>query len=338
MSVIVIAHAHLVPLAVSAVPGHLPGGVQLFVAFQGLLLLLADGDVGEVDAIARWPADGQEPEQRLITECRFDVAVDASIIQVVLRLRAIPLWQMLLAELNRAHGVYDQIAMEAEEESNQQAQKGSESGCEENQEHGEEGSGNFRRSDHSLCHCNSHEVAVQRRIEEQQEEIFVVVVSDTIVDPRAVMVHLQSAGAADSAVVSSVRLELAAPFAVPPVARSLRLFQEAGQEGGHAIFCLIVPVPVSVWDRASRREDGPQVADDHHGREDVKREELHLSALPDVFVDVLWGHVQLHPGHAVLEHVNQVQKEHRTGHEGHGHKLLRLGEPLSRRLHGLHGA
>eukprot|EP00405_Crypthecodinium_cohnii_P063841 CAMPEP_0195026460 /NCGR_PEP_ID=MMETSP0326_2-20130528/50320_1 /TAXON_ID=2866 ORGANISM="Crypthecodinium cohnii, Strain Seligo" /NCGR_SAMPLE_ID=MMETSP0326_2 /ASSEMBLY_ACC=CAM_ASM_000348 /LENGTH=64 /DNA_ID=CAMNT_0040048315 /DNA_START=684 /DNA_END=876 /DNA_ORIENTATION=- len=50
--------------------------------------------------------------------------------------------------------------------------------------------------------------------EEQKEEELVVGEADAVVDPGTVMIHLQDAALADSAMVAAVWFVLAAPLAV----------------------------------------------------------------------------------------------------------------------------
>jgi hypothetical protein len=59
----------------------------------------------------------------------------------------------------------------------------------------------------------------------EQEEVFEVVEADAIVDPRAMMVHLQNARATNTTMMAAVRLELPTPLAIAPGAQ-LFLLQE----------------------------------------------------------------------------------------------------------------
>jgi hypothetical protein len=68
-------------------------------------------------------------------------------------------------------------------------------------------------------------VAIEDREPKQQEEKLVIPEADAVVDPRTMMVHLQNAGAAHSAMMASIRLVLATPLAVPTFASTLQLLE-----------------------------------------------------------------------------------------------------------------
>jgi len=60
--------------------------------------------------------------------------------------------------------------------------------------------------------------AHQRRVKDEEAEVFVVRKADTVVCPRTVMVHLQSAALADAAVVRAIGLGPLALVAIPQAA------------------------------------------------------------------------------------------------------------------------
>ena len=59
-----------------------------------------------------------------------------------------------------------------------------------------------------------HVHTVEEPVEQEENEELVVVESDTVVDPWTVVVHLEDAGPADGAVVSTVRFDHSAPITV----------------------------------------------------------------------------------------------------------------------------
>jgi hypothetical protein len=69
-----------------------------------------------------------------------------------------------------------------------------------------------------LQHRQGDEDAVGEPVEEEEDKELVVVEGDTVVDPGAVVVHLEHAVPADGAVVSPVRLDLRASITVPDTA------------------------------------------------------------------------------------------------------------------------
>ena len=60
------------------------------------------------------------------------------------------------------------------------------------------------------CHSDAHVATAHRQEEIEQQEVAEVLKTDTVVDPRAVMVHQEGALVADLAVVGPCRLDLAA--------------------------------------------------------------------------------------------------------------------------------
>jgi hypothetical protein len=75
-------------------------------------------------------------------------------------------------------------------------------------------------------------MAIYRRVEDQQDEIFVVLEAHAVVDPWAVVVHPQNTLATDAAVVAAIRLVLRTPFASSLVASALLLLKSfTGADG-----------------------------------------------------------------------------------------------------------
>jgi hypothetical protein len=68
-------------------------------------------------------------------------------------------------------------------------------------------------------------VKAKARVYNQQEKILEVAETYAIVDPRAMMIHLQDAHAANATVMTTVRLVFPTPFAITPRAQAL-LFHE----------------------------------------------------------------------------------------------------------------
>jgi len=75
---------------------------------------------------------------------------------------------------------------------------------------------------HGTHHIPHDRMGSNDTIEKEEEEVFVVPKTDTIVDPRTMMVHPQHACAANTAMVTPVRFELRAPLAIAAVTRLLR--------------------------------------------------------------------------------------------------------------------
>eukprot|EP00443_Scrippsiella_acuminata_P032266 CAMPEP_0115346528 /NCGR_PEP_ID=MMETSP0270-20121206/94393_1 /TAXON_ID=71861 /ORGANISM="Scrippsiella trochoidea, Strain CCMP3099" /LENGTH=182 /DNA_ID=CAMNT_0002768385 /DNA_START=69 /DNA_END=617 /DNA_ORIENTATION=- len=132
------------------------------------------------------------------------------------------------------------------------------------------------------------EIRRERRIEEQQEEILVVSETHAVVDPRAVVVHLENAHAAHSAVVTAVWLELGAPFALPAVARLLRLLHQVIHSTSAPVLWHILPLWVLLFagDCARVHENALHVAQEQEKRDRVEDHYLYKRALVRVRVQV----------------------------------------------------
>jgi hypothetical protein len=66
------------------------------------------------------------------------------------------------------------------------------------------------------CHGRQHIVGSEKDINKQQHEILAVPEAHTVVDPRAVMVHVEHTSVAHRAMVTSLWLEHVAHQAIPP--------------------------------------------------------------------------------------------------------------------------
>lgn len=74
----------------------------------------------------------------------------------------------------------------------------------------------LQRDNEIVGHGEEHEVSCEKDVDQEQHEVFPVPIANTIVDPRAVMVHIENATIASRAVVTTLRLEHIAHQAVPP--------------------------------------------------------------------------------------------------------------------------
>lgn len=76
-------------------------------------------------------------------------------------------------------------------------------------------------------------MTIQHGVEEHEEEVLVVEVADTIVDPGTVVIHSAHTSLAYSAVMCAIRLVFAAPFAMSSVSTFFGFLQEGWQIGTH---------------------------------------------------------------------------------------------------------
>ena len=75
-----------------------------------------------------------------------------------------------------------------------------------------------------LERAEGHEQTVGEAVEEEEDEVLVVVEGDAVVDPGAVVIHLEHAAPAHRAVVSTVRLHARALLTVTHRALKETLF------------------------------------------------------------------------------------------------------------------
>jgi len=110
-------------------------------------------------------------------------------------------------------------------------------------------------------------VAIKCRVEQEQEEILVVIKPNAIVNPWAVMVHLENAHSADPTVVATVWLILMAPLAVTPIPSSL-LFQRI--EGFWCLLTTVIDPFWAIWDTSRVHGYAPHVTQDKKQSDTVK--------------------------------------------------------------------
>mmetsp|Transcript_53537 Transcript_53537/g.120693 ORF Transcript_53537/g.120693 Transcript_53537/m.120693 type:complete len:311 (+) Transcript_53537:262-1194(+) len=271
----------------------------------------------EVQAIATRRRDREEPEEHIVAQHRLQVPEEGAVIRgggIANPLHG------LLAELDRGHGLERKPQVEGEKDSHQGAQEACKRLSEQQQEHRREGRATVDGLLHRSYHGPSNEVAVDRCVEEEQEEILVVPESHAVVDPRTMMVHLQDAHSADAAMVATVWLVLCAPLAVAPVARALRLLQAGHPElqRGTAVLGNVLPacVLLLVRDGARVHEDTQCVADDEEARDDVEDgDQRHPVQMPLAVPQ---------QGDAVEDGVDGVQAGDDGDHEYHRQELCLL--------------
>eukprot|EP00408_Alexandrium_pacificum_P038058 CAMPEP_0171283688 /NCGR_PEP_ID=MMETSP0790-20130122/67561_1 /TAXON_ID=2925 /ORGANISM="Alexandrium catenella, Strain OF101" /LENGTH=442 /DNA_ID=CAMNT_0011752979 /DNA_START=211 /DNA_END=1538 /DNA_ORIENTATION=+ len=252
------------------------------------LCVLAEAHVlgEEAEPTAGRGVAGQQPEQGLLAEDGLDVADDAPVVGrgVVAR----PL-HGLLAELDGRHGLLHQPDVEGEEDGDQESQEARQGLPKEQQEHRHEGRARIRRGLDRLHHRPDDEVAVHGGVEQQQEEVLVVLEAHAVIDPRAVVVHLEDAHAADPAVVAAVWLVLRAPLAVASVPRALGLLQAHREVPvDRDLLGGVLPggVLLLLGDGARVNENALQVADDEEDRDEVEHHQLHHAHVVVVGVPV----------------------------------------------------
>jgi hypothetical protein len=159
-------------------------------------------------------------------------------------------------------------------------------------------------------------VAIQTSVKEQQEEVLVVTEAYAVVDPRAVVIHLKNACAANAAMVTAVRLVLNTPLAMTAVSGPLPLvclvLHHVAEDGAvSTILRYELPrrVLVLVWYRPWMDQNARDVANDQHGRDGVENHEL--CSAPKVPGS----------GHSMVRHVDHIEPRDERANEEHGEKL-----------------
>mmetsp|Transcript_115149 Transcript_115149/g.321874 ORF Transcript_115149/g.321874 Transcript_115149/m.321874 type:complete len:257 (-) Transcript_115149:383-1153(-) len=175
----------------------------------------------EVETRARRRRDRQEPEQEVRPEHGLDVLVGPA---VVADLRcaaraAVP----LLAELDRGRRPGREPEVQGEERAQQHRHGDRQGHAEHEQEPERRRALLLRRLRDGLGQRRHHSQAGGQRVENEEEEVFVVPEAHAVRDPRAMVVHAEDAGPADAAMVAPVRLELVAPLTEASTAKLLGL-------------------------------------------------------------------------------------------------------------------
>jgi len=177
-------------------------------------------------------------------------------------------------------------------------------------------------------------VACNDRIKEEQEEKLVVAKANAVVNPWAVVVHLENAHAADPAVVTAVRLVLRAPLTVPPLSRALGLV-EADTESvrtGRAVLRREVPrgaIHLHFRDSARMRQNALHIADEHHYSRSVEDDHLCPGLSMSVVILKTWQ--------TVVHNVDSPKSQNLTEDESDWQELGGLREAVLARVAFRHG-
>jgi len=121
---------------------------------------------------------------------------------------------LLFTELNRGHGLGHEPHMEGEEARQNHPNQGGQRPAKENQPHRQEWRITCHRRPGCFHHSPRDQMTIDRGIENKEEKVLVVPETHAIVDPRTVVVHLQDAGATDTAMMASIRFIFGTPFAM----------------------------------------------------------------------------------------------------------------------------
>lgn len=143
-------------------------------------------------------------------------------------MESVVIFTALLAELNSGVLVADEVKMETEERRNDQCKHA----CQYVRSHNEIGIlvVETLRITHGSAQNwvggADNKPSCTGTVEKHAQEELVVVESDAVGDPRAVMVHLENASIALRTMMASIRLCLVAPLANPNTAELLLLYRD----------------------------------------------------------------------------------------------------------------
>jgi len=197
----------------------------------------------EFHAVAtRW-INRQQPQKDIVAKHSLNIAKHAQTVDSIVEIGM----SGFLAKLNGGHGPDHEVDVESKKGGQQERHEPCQALSKENDERPQKRitAGLIDHFPHCAGHCPQDEVGGDSGVKNEQEEILEVLEANAIVDPRTVMVHLQDAHAADSAMMAAVWLVLVAPLAIAAVALTfplLLLLQRSVQ-----CCCIIVACASILW-------------------------------------------------------------------------------------------
>lgn len=157
--------------------------------------------------------------------------------------------------------------------------------------------------------------------------------TNAVVDPWAMMIHLQNTSAANAAMVAAIRLVLATPLAVSSVAGLLRLLQKrpwfpftAGYWDCHAV----LPIRI-VGNLPGMSDNGAKIANEQHDCHDVEDCAISHTLSPEWLVNSGALRANLQHRRNVAIHEDAPETTDGGKNENHGNKLGLFVEPGSSR-------
>jgi len=171
-------------------------------------------------AVATGRGDWQKPKKRIVTKHAPQIAREATIICKGVITNAL---QGLLTKLDGGHRLEGQPNVKTKEEGDQNAQEGCKGLSKEQRKHSHKRGFRINVLPYRLNHGPRDDVSCNDSVEKEQEEKLVIVKANTVVDPRAVVIHFEDAHSTYAAMVASVWLILCAPFAMASFSRAFGL-------------------------------------------------------------------------------------------------------------------
>lgn len=189
---------------------------------------------------------------------------------------------------------------------------------------------NLKSPQHRLQHRPEDQMCVKNTIKEQEEETLIVVISHTIVDPRTMVIHLQDAPSANTTMVSTIGLVPLAMFAVPPVARFLRLLQVHRWFSECSILAMALPLRIIIGYSSRVYGATANVAPNEKPCDHVEGDDLDSATPSHALIHMQWILLELQHRDAVTNHVYKIKKDNNNDHEEDWSKFFFLFLPWCR--------
>jgi len=158
-------------------------------------------------------------------------------------------------------------------------------------------------------------MAINSCVEQKEEKVLVVVKANTIVNPRAMMIHLENAHSADPAMVATIWFILVAPLAMTTVSCAL-LFQRIEVLWGYVFGTVIDPF-WGIWDTSRMNVHTPNVTEDKKQGDTMEYYPLPPATGLCFTVSHLGSQIKLKQPEQVAEQIAKVQGEYDAANEGH---------------------
>jgi len=159
----------------------------------------------------------------------------------------------------------------------------------------------------------------------------VVAETNAVVNPRAVVIHLEDAGATNATVMAPIRLVLATPFAIPTLTRPLLLLKV---ELGFFLRIVLVRTKILgrvipkriIWYFARVDHYATDIADEQEKCHIVEDRQLNEGPLLHRLVTKSRSEFVLEHGHTMMEHIDAIKRRNDAYHKQNREKLRWLAK------------
>lgn len=151
--------------------------------------------------------------------------------------------------------------------------------------------------------------------------------TNAVVDPRAMMVHLENAHSTNTTMMAPIWLILTTPLATAAIARTLALLHR-GRITKDQRLRDVLPFLAFLWDGSWMHQDAPQVAYAHHNSHKIEEYELYPGL---IFRTWLFQH-----GHTMVSNINSPKQGNEDENEYHWKAFERFIESALLRRKRIH--